>query len=134
MFRLHPYIFGNVIFGQPLRDTGYRVEFEHHGGLRDKGRPGDIIVFNWEHDKHLLIDVAVTNPLCPSRAHLLEDYGSGGAAEDYETHKKKRYRDLDRSIYMFVPFVIETCGGIGNAAMAFCVELTERWKKKTVQK
>ena len=49
---------------------------------------------------------------------------------DYETHKKKRYCDLDHTTYIFVPFVIETCGGLGDAAVAFCNELTERWKKK----
>ena len=74
--------------------------------------------------------MAVTNPLCPSRAHLLEEYGTGGAAVEYEMHKKRNYKDTDRSKYIFIPFVVETCGGMGAAAEAFCKELASRWQKK----
>ena len=118
------------VLARAIRDCGWRTDFEHSGGLHDGRRPGDIVVFNWEHDKHLLIDVAVTNPLCPSRAHLLEEYGTGGAAVEYEIHKRRHYRDIDRSKYIFIPFVVETCGGMGAAAEALCKELASQWQKK----
>ena len=118
------------VLARAIRDIGCIVDFEHGGGLRDGRRPGDIIVYNWKQDKHLLIDVAITNPLCPSRAHLLEEYGSGGAAADYEKHKRERYKDLDFSKYIFIPFVLETCAGMGVAAEALCQELGDRWRKR----
>ena len=66
----------------------------------------------------------------PSRAHLLEEYGSGGAAADYEKHKRGRYKDLDFSKYIFIPFVLETCASMGVAAAALCQELGDRWQKR----
>ena len=49
---------------------------------------------------------------------------------EYEKHKKRHYKDIDRSKYIFIPFVVETCGGMGAAAEAFCKELASQWQKK----
>ena len=68
------------ILARAIRDAGFRTGYEHGGGLYDDIRPGDVIVYNWEGDKHLLIDVAVTNPLCPSRIHITHENGVGGPA------------------------------------------------------
>ena len=40
------------------------------------------------------------------------------------------YKDIDRSKYIFIPFVVETCGGMGAAAEALCKELASQWQKK----
>ena len=39
------------------------VHKEHHGGLTDGRRPGDVMLRSWNGGKHLLVDVAVIDPL-----------------------------------------------------------------------
>ena len=46
----------------------------------DQRRPGDVIVYNWRNGRHLLIDVAVINPLCSTNIDNLISDGAGGAA------------------------------------------------------
>ena len=113
------------LIAKAVRDVGYRTDKEHGGGLGDHRRPGDVIVYNWRGGKHLLIDVAVINPLCASHASNLIEKGVGGAATAYESTKINTYPDIDFSIYDFVPFIIESCGGVGQAALNFCKELND---------
>ena len=110
------------LIAKAVRDLGYRTDIEHGGGLGDQRRPGDVIVYNWREGKHLLIDVAVINPLGVSHADDLVKDGVGGAAAAYETFKKNTYPDIDFSVYDFLPFIVESCGGIGEAALGLCKE------------
>ena len=68
------------VLARAVRDCGLRTDFEDSGGLHDGGNP----VISWSLIGNTIntfsIDVAVTNPLCPSRTHLVEEYGKGGAA------------------------------------------------------
>ena len=49
-----------------IKRAGFSIGLEHGGGLSDGRKPGDIIIYNWERGKHLLIDVGITNPTrCP---------------------------------------------------------------------
>ena len=104
--------------------------------MGDHRRPGDVIIYNWSEGKHLLIDVAVINPLCVSHSNSLIEQGVGGAATAYEGTKISTYSDIDSSCYDFIPFVVETCGGVGQAALRWCKELDNRreareyWKNK----
>ena len=66
------------LVAKAVRDLGYRTDIEHGGGLGDQRRPGDVIVYNWHEGKHLLIDVAVINPLGVSHADDLVKDGVGG--------------------------------------------------------
>ena len=66
-----------------VREAGLKTDIEHGGGLADKRRPGDVIVYNWKDGKHLLIDVAVTNPLCLTHGDILREQGAGGSATAY---------------------------------------------------
>ena len=121
------------IIAKAVRDVGLRTDIEHGGGLGDQRRPGDVIVYNWCGGKHLLIDVAVINPLAISHSYDLVKDGVGSVgspATAYETVKRNIYPDLDYTIYDFVPFVVETCGGIGDAARSFCKELRRRRAEK----
>ena len=54
----------------------------------------------------------------------------GNSATAYETVKRNTYPDLDFTIYDFLPFVVETCGGVGDAARSFCKELRRRRAEK----
>ena len=83
---------GNIL-GKAVRDVGFRTDKEHGGGLGDQRRPGDIIVYNWHDGRHLLIDVAVVNPLCSTNINSLISEGIGGAAEAYGREKEKIYHD-----------------------------------------
>ena len=93
------------IIAKAVREIGLRTDIEHGGGLGDERRPGDVIVWNWYEGKHLLIDVALINPLALSHSHLLIRDGVGGPATAYENVKRQRYSDLDASQYDFVPFI-----------------------------
>ena len=118
------------LVAKAVGDVGYTTDFEHGGGLGDHRRPGDVIVYNWSGGKHLLIDVAVINPLAVSHASDIIEQGVGGAATAYESIKINTYPDIDFSIYDFVPFIIESCGGVGKAALKFCKELDQRREAK----
>ena len=115
----------NVI-AKAIRDVGFRTDFEHGGGLGDQRRPGDIIVYNWRDGRHLLIDVAIINPLCSSNIDWLTSEGVGGAATAYCRRKERLYQDLDPSKYDFLPFIIETTGGLSKGAYGFCKEIKKR--------
>ena len=118
------------LVAKAVRDLGYRTDIEHGGGLGDQRRPGDVIVYNWHEGKHLLIDVAVINPLGVSHADDLVKDGVGGSATAFESVKKSNYPDIDFSVYDFVPFIIESCGGIGQAALSLCKELEDQREAK----
>ena len=88
------------LVAKAIENVGYRVGLEHNGGLPDERKPGDIIVYNWSRDKHLLIDVGITNPLAAhNRAELLRT-GPGGGAASTEKKKKTKYRDIDKTKYI----------------------------------
>ena len=106
-----------------VRDIGFRTDIEHGGGLGDQRRPGDVIVYNWRDGRHLLIDVAIINPLCPAHRDSLISEGVGGAATAYGRRKERMYHDLNFSKYEFLPFIIETTGGWSSAAYGFCEEI-----------
>ena len=118
------------MIAKAARDLGHRTDTEHGGGLGDHRRPGDVIVYNWCEGKHLLIDVAVINPLCVSHCDNLVKDGVGGSATAYENHKIRAYSEIDSFNYVFVPFVLETCGGVGMAALRLCKELGDRLEAK----
>ena len=82
--------------------------------------------YNWRKNRHLLIDVAVINPICSTNISNLLSDGNGAAATAYEKIKERIYRDLDFSKYEFLPFIIEASGGLGKAAHGFCKELKRR--------
>ena len=91
-------------------------------------------IYNWNRSKYLLIDVALVNPLESSRIDLLTKDGVGSAARTHEETKRRTYRDIDFDKYEFLPFVIETCGGMGSAESKLCailVKLRRESKCKT---
>lgn len=53
-----------------VRMTGFRTAREHGGDLGDGRRPGDVVVFDWEGGRHLLVDVSVIHPT--EECHLTE--------------------------------------------------------------
>ena len=103
--------------GQGLR------RLEDRGGLFDGRRPGDVIVYNWEGNKHLLIDVAVIDPTGDAHEGNLIQGGVGWAATCYEKRKWDRYPDIDHTKYEFMPFILETHGGASKVATEFCKKL-----------
>ena len=111
------------IIAKAARNVGFTTGIEHGGGLGYQRRPGDVIVYNWREGKYLLIDVAVINPLCSSNIDSLISDGVGGAATAYGSGKEKTYWDLDFNKYEFLPFIVETTGGLSKEAYNFCREI-----------
>ena len=56
--------------------------------------------------------------------------GAGGPATAYEKVKNNAYADIDSTMYDFVPFIIESCGGVGQAALCLCKELEDQREAK----
>ena len=108
------------IVGKAFKDIGYEIGFEHGGGLLDGRKPGDVIFYYWKNRKHLLIDVAVTNPFAATNHPHLFANGLVDAAKDWEQKKRTKYQDLDTTTYDFWPFIIETTGAFGPLALALC--------------
>ena len=118
------------IVGKAFQEIGYEIGFEHGGGLQDGRKPGDVIVYNWKNRKHLLIDVAITNPLAPTNHTLLLTNGPGHTARHWENKKRTKYWDLDTMTYDFWPFIIETTGAFGPSALALCTMIANKRKMK----
>ena len=57
--------------------------------------------------------------------------GVGAAATAYGKTKVRTYSDLDMSKYTFIPFIVETTGGMSKAAHGFCKELRKRRERLT---
>ena len=87
------------LVAKAVENAGYKIGKEHSGGLPDERRPGDIIVYNWIRDKHLLIDIGVTNPLAAHNRSALLREGPGGGAANTEKRKKLHYKDIDSKKY-----------------------------------
>ena len=51
-------------------------------------------MYNWRDGRHLLIDVAVINPLCSTNIDFLISEGCGGAATAYGRNKVRMYHDF----------------------------------------
>ena len=105
------------LLAKAIESAGFKIGYEHNGGLTDNRRPGDIIVYNWLRNKRLLIDVSVTNSLAAHNANALLRNGPGGGAETTGRTKRTKYRDIDASKYIYYPFVLETCGAFGKPAL-----------------
>ena len=52
--------------------------------------------------------------------------GVGGAATAYGGGKVRLYHDLDLNKYEFLPFIMETTGGLNKDAKDFCKKIRER--------
>ena len=119
------------LIGQACRQPGYEVQFEDNGGLTDGRRPGDVRVRRWKLGKDLLIDCAIIDPTVETHYNNLVMYGAGEAATGYEQVKLDRYPDIDPERFDFVPFIVETHGAFGDAALRFSKELHKRKLEKS---
>ena len=119
------------MIGQACRQAGYEVQFEDNGGLTDGRRPGDVRVRRWKLGKDLLIDCAIIDPTVETHYNNLVMYGAGEAATGYEQVKLDRYPDIDPERFDFVPFIVETHGAFGDAALRFSKELHKRKLEKS---
>ena len=123
-------------------DIGMHAGTEHDGGLKDTGtgkgqrrRPGDLIIYNWDGGRYALIDVAVVNAFTASHSKEIDKGGSGAAASAYEAYKRRKYPEYRqvphlRDQFIFLPFVMETTGGLGKTARYVLQELRQRRETK----
>jgi len=69
--------------------------------------------------RHILTDVAITHSLAPGAVSNGRSTRTLGKARDMESGKRKKYMDLSSlRHYEQLPFVVETCGGVGPSANA----------------
>ena len=108
-----------TLLAKAIESVGFNIRYEHYGGLPGDIQPDDIIVYNWKTDKHLLINVSVTNSLA-AHSRIALKHGPGGGATVTESIKRTKYKDIDSSKYTYLPFVLETNGAFGKPALQLC--------------
>ena len=115
------------MIAKAARDLCHRTDIKHGGGFGDHRRQGYVIVYETSADR-----CAVINPLCVSHCDNLVKDGVGGSATAYENHKLRAYSEIESSSYVFVPFVLETCGGVGwrRDGRRLCEKLQDRLEGK----
>ena len=92
----------------------------HHVFSESNKRPDLQIIMN---HKSYLLDIAITNPTAPS--NVCNGQTLLGQANAYEKIKIRKYDELAGAQHSnFIPFVIETYGGIGGKAQEFLSELS----------
>ena len=69
------------VLAKALDNAGFETGYEHGGGLNDERKPGNLIAYNWKGTKHLLVDVAIVNPLAPTYCKHLRGRGPGQTAK-----------------------------------------------------
>jgi hypothetical protein len=79
-------------------------------------------------NEHILTDVQITNPLCPSHVHKAA-HQQLSAAEKSERVNDRKYTDAAHQHHaIFLPFVMEATGGMSQSAQAIYekIALTSR--------
>jgi hypothetical protein len=67
--------------------------------------------------RQILTDVAVVHPLAPGKVRAKKSHPVLGSARQEEGAKRRKYANLVASRhYQSLPFIMETCGGMGAAA------------------
>ena len=86
-------------------------------------RPGDVTIRRWSNGKDEAIDVTVTSPLCPS--NVVEAAAEAGAAlaKAYNRKMKDTAEACRREGIAFLPFAMETLGGLHPGAIATARQL-----------
>ena len=82
-------------------------------------RPADVWLPTYQNGKGVAIDVVITHPLQP--LYLTKSVERWGvAAEAAEEEKKKKYtEDCRKEGFCFMPFAVESLGGLGKEAISF---------------
>ena len=99
-----------------LRLAGAPTSVEPKHVYSETGKQPDLLTIL--NHKVYLIDVTIVNPTAPS--NLVHAQRMLGAATEAEKRKIRKYDELSsQQNYTFIPFVIETYGGIGKKAQTF---------------
>ena len=115
-----------------IDNAGFTTEIVRKAGSSDKSRPGDIKVLNWKDGKDLYIDVVIVIPMSKMRRDCLIEEGVGAAAQNEESRKRKTYEGkMYSKMSLFLPFIMETQGGIGKAAQDFIIEIEEKKRQRS---
>ena len=73
---------------------------------------------------HALVDVMITNPLCPT--HLIASSKEAlSSVRRGERIKTNKYKDTaSQHLAKFIPFVMESTGGLGDSAVTLLKQIT----------
>jgi len=90
--------------------------------------------------RRILIDVAICHPLAPSRVKRGTSMRALRTAKEMEGVKRRKYLELQTRQQMeLLPFVVETCGGMGPAAVKLLKAIADAaeerlalWSRKDV--
>lgn len=113
-----------------LRDVGQVVAIEESlssGSVQ--GRPGDLVIRNWNNGRDLWCDVSVASPLCPSYVELAANVPLATATHR-SRDKTRKYRSsfatLQNDQHLdtpFLPLIVENLGGWEEHSAVFLKRL-----------
>ena len=115
-----------------LETCGFSVLVEQGATVHDRGRPGDLMVRNWEPGVNNYIDVSVIDPTGQNWRSELISGGVGEAAKLKETKKREFYTnhfELVNKRNKFSPFILEAQGGVRETALVVIKEMLKKKKE-----
>jgi len=118
------------VIAEDLKQTGRRVLREQKAGANGKKRPADVWAGNWLYGKALVLDTKITGADSDRAMSAIAEGGAGAWATKSEQGKVNKYKELKTDEVVFVPFLIETTGGLGRAAKSFCKEANTRAEER----
>ena len=119
---------------QQLEMCAYVVKIEKNAGSPDRSKPGDLKISRWEEGRDLYIDCAIINQKAMEWKRHLVANGVGAAAAAKEKKKIDKYKGkIDEITSEFLPFILETPGGVGRMAIEFMIELEKRRKQRSCE-
>ena len=104
------------IVAKAAKEAGFTVLIEQKAPrLKGKQAPGDLTILNWRGGRKCHVDIMIMNPLCKTYVATLEKDGVGAVATLVgELRKETKYRAMREDD--FIPFIVETSGGVGQQA------------------
>ena len=81
-------------------------------------RPGDVTIRRWVNGKDGAIDVTVTSPLSPSNVMCAAAEAGGALVKAYQRKIKDTEEACRLEGIVFLPFAVETLGGLHSGAIA----------------
>jgi hypothetical protein len=106
----------------------------------DRTRPGDVFITRYDANGPAAIDVSIRHPLQPSNPAITEAARTKWH-EHQEADKTKKYEGTCKKLgWSFIPFIMDTYGGMGEQAQSFttsCLKMLlsqrEGWQRRSLE-
>jgi hypothetical protein len=117
------------------RQPGQAVQgVERGAGLDEveRRRPADLEIFHWDGNRSLAVDVVITSPTAATWRRGAANGPPGWAAAGAARRKRLHYGPMCAALGKdFLPFAMETSGGLGPEALQILEKLGPHWAARS---